>query len=100
MIRRHGFPKEGFGSGDTAVRPQLDVDHPALLVDGSLEVGSLAPNLHIRLVDTLGAASGPSAGAPALIELRYETLDPQRNDVSIWEARSLQCHKRRVRYKP
>ena len=56
MIRRRGLPGEGLGSGDTAVRPQQEVDRPALPVDGSVELGPLAPNLHIRIGDARGAA--------------------------------------------
>ena len=42
MIRHHGLPEEGLGSGDTAVRPQQEVGCPVLLVDGSVEIGPLS----------------------------------------------------------
>src|SRR4030095_9126392 len=75
-LRLQRLAKECLGRLHIAVGAQAKVDSLAFSIDGTIEIGPLAADLHIGLVDAPRATGLASELIPALLELGHETLDP------------------------
>ena len=62
--------EEGLGRGYVACAAEPEVDRLSTLVYRSIEVGPVAANLDVGLIDSPGATSEPTKAIPAFDELR------------------------------
>src|SRR6516165_5423669 len=72
----HRIAEKGLGSGHVAISAQEEIDSPAGLIHGPIQVDPTAPNLYMGLVHPPGSANRMSIAVPALLEFRQIMLDP------------------------
>src|SRR5882672_10410414 len=70
-MRSECLPEKRLCRGDAAVRSQQEVNGPALLVDGAVQVVPTTTNRDIGLVHTPRSADGSSEKVPSLFELGH-----------------------------
>src|SRR5450756_1508637 len=73
------FPEERLCRFHIPSRAETEVHSPSILVQGSIKVSPLAPNLDIGFVDSPGPSGGLAEPIPALDELWSKLTDPSHD---------------------
>ena len=79
----HRTPEKGLCRIHIARSAQEEIDGPAGLVHGPIQVDPASANLDICLVGPPGSADRPSVSAPALLEFRQIMLGPAQNRLCV-----------------